>query len=139
MRSPTILIADDETHILNVLALKLDNAGYHTITAQDGQEAYDLACAHSPDLVISDFQMPRLSGLELCSRMRSNPLTQDIPTVILTARGFSITDAQLCKDNIRKVITKPFSPREVLSMVEEIVGPAAKADTFERHECPVVV
>ena len=57
-----LLIADDETHILNVLSIKLTNAGYNVITAEDGVEAYALACEVKPDLVITDFQMPGLSA-----------------------------------------------------------------------------
>ncbi len=122
MKPKTILIADDETHILNVLSIKLQNAGYTVVTAQDGEEAYRLACAHHPELVITDFQMPRLSGLELCTRLRANPETREIPAVMLTARGFRMADRDAGQDNIREVIPKPFSPREVLSLVQRIIG-----------------
>lgn len=122
MSAKTIIIADDETHILNVLSIKLQNAGYNIITAQDGEEAYQLACEHRPDLVITDYQMPRLSGLELCTRLRSTSATQYIPAVMLTARGFSLTDRDTTQDNIREVISKPFSPREVLALVQKLIG-----------------
>ena len=127
MNMKTIIIADDETHILNVLSIKLQNAGYNVVTAQDGEEAYRLACAHKPDLVITDYQMPKLSGIELCTRLRSTPATKDVPAVMLTARGFSLADRDTSQDNIREVITKPFSPREVLALVQKIIGqvPAA--------------
>ena len=122
MNVKTIIIADDETHILNVLSIKLQNAGYNVVTAQDGEEAYRLACAHKPDLVITDYQMPKLSGLELCTRLRGTAATQDVPAVMLTARGFSLADRDTSQDNIREVITKPFSPREVLALVQNIIG-----------------
>lgn len=122
MSAKTIIIADDETHILNVLSIKLQNAGYNIITAQDGEEAYQLACEHRPDLVITDYQMPRLSGLELCTRLRSTSATRYIPAVMLTARGFSLTDRDTTQDNIREVIPKPFSPREVLALVQKLIG-----------------
>ncbi|HOW72251.1 MAG TPA: response regulator [Phycisphaerae bacterium] len=123
MNAKTILIADDETHILNVLSLKLQNAGYTVITAQDGAEAFELACTHHPDLVITDYQMPMLSGLELCTRLRCEPGTRDVPTILLTARGFSMSQREVLKDNIKEVITKPFSPREILARVQQIIGP----------------
>jgi two-component system, OmpR family, alkaline phosphatase synthesis response regulator PhoP len=122
MNGRTILIADDETHILNVLSIKLQNAGYNVVTAQDGEEAYQLACEHKPDLVITDYQMPKLSGLELCTRLRGTSGTQDVPAVMLTARGFSMADRDTSQDNIREVITKPFSPREVLALVQRLIG-----------------
>lgn len=117
----TILIADDEPHILNVLSIKLRNAGFNVVTAEDGAEAYALACAHQPDLVITDYQMPLLSGLELCSKLMSDPKTRNVPTILLTARGFSMSEADITSHNIREVITKPFSPREVLARVQDLV------------------
>jgi len=67
----TILVADDETHILHVVSLKLRNAGFTVITARDGQEALDLALSEVPDLLITDYHMPQLSGLELCRRLKT--------------------------------------------------------------------
>jgi len=122
MSCRTVLVADDETHILNVLTIKLQNAGYTVLAAQDGEEAYRLACTNQPDLVITDYQMPRLSGIELCARLRCTPATRDIPAVLLTARGFSMCDRDIVENNIHKVIAKPFSPREVLALVQQLIG-----------------
>lgn len=127
MDMKTILIADDETHILNVLSIKLKNAGYSVITAEDGAEAYGLACTQKPDLVITDYQMPKLSGLELCSKLTCEPATSDVSAILLTARGFSLSEEDMRLGNIREVITKPFSPRKVLSRVRELLGEAAIA------------
>jgi len=127
MDKKTILIADDETHILNVLSIKLANAGYNVITAEDGEEAFALAGEHHPDLVITDYQMPGLSGLELCSKLKCNPATHEVPAIMLTARGFSISNEDMQLGNIKEVITKPFSPRQVLTRVHELVGEAAPA------------
>ena len=123
MELKTILIADDETHILNVVSIKLENAGYNVITAEDGAVAYDLARAHHPDLIIADFQMPHLSGVELCSKLRADEATQHIPAMLLTARGFAISETDMSAGNIRQVIAKPFSPREVLSCVNDLLSP----------------
>lgn len=120
----TILVADDETHILNVVSLKLRNAGYTVLVAEDGAEAYALARTHIPDLVITDYQMPRLSGLELCSKLQSDPITAHLPAVLLTARGFTLSEVDKRAANIRRVIAKPFSPREVLACVEEMLRAA---------------
>lgn len=123
----TILLVDDETHILNVVSIKLQNAGFRVVTAEDGQEAYELACQCPPDLVITDYQMPILSGMELCAKLRSDPRTCDVPAVILTARGFAIPRDEGTPSNVKEVIDKPFSPREVLACVHRLLGLAPVA------------
>jgi CheY-like chemotaxis protein len=125
--TPTILIADDETHILNVLAMKFRHGGLEVIAAEDGAEALRLAREALPDLVITDYQMPRMSGLELSSRLNSDPATSHIPVILLTARGFSIAETQTQSPNIRCVMSKPFSPREILARVMELLPAGAPA------------
>src|ERR1700709_2165638 len=90
MNEKKILVADDETHILHVVSLKLRNAGFNVITAADGQEALELAQAEMPDLIITDYHMPQLSGLELCQRLKADPATSGIPAIMLTARGYHL-------------------------------------------------
>lgn len=119
---PMILVVDDEAHILHVVSLKLRNAGYEVITAEDGEEGLDAALEHLPDLVITDYQMPFLTGLELCMRLKENPLTRATPALMLTARGFGLAEEHLNQTNIAGVISKPFSPREILSKVQELIG-----------------
>ena len=117
----TILVADDETHILNVVSLKLRNAGYRVLTAQDGQEALDLAQQERPDLVITDYHMPLLSGLELCRRLKQNPATTSIPAIMLTARGYHLEPQDTHDSGIRRMLSKPFSPRHLLQTVNEVI------------------
>ncbi len=117
-----ILVVDDESHILHVVSLKLRNAGYQVVTAQDGEEGYELALQCHPDLVITDFQMPFMTGLELCEKLKDNPTSAEIPALMLTARGFSLNASDIARTEIRGVLSKPFSPREVLSRVEELIG-----------------
>jgi two-component system, OmpR family, alkaline phosphatase synthesis response regulator PhoP len=124
MAQQTILVCDDEPHILHVVSTKLRNAGFEVITAADGEEAFNLAAERTPALIITDYQMPMLSGLELCAKLRGEPGTRETPVVMLTARGFSIHDQDLKETNIRKVLPKPFSPREVLRTVQELLGQA---------------
>lgn len=122
MADKTILIADDETHILNVLSIKLKNAGYNVVTAQDGAEAYALACQSRPDMIITDYQMPSLSGLELCSKLQCDAMMSHVPIILLTARGFSMSEQDVASHNIKRILLKPFSPREILSRVQELLG-----------------
>jgi len=117
----TILVVDDESHILNVLSLKLQNAGYQVVTAADGEEGFELALQVQPDLIISDFQMPFMTGLEMCTRLRQQNKTQNTPAIMLTARGYSLTQSDLDQTNIVGVLSKPFSPRDVLARVQELV------------------
>ena len=128
---PLILIVDDEAHIRHVVKLKLVKAGFDVLTAEDGEEGLEAALTHQPDLIISDYQMPFMSGLELCTELKQHDETDAIPALMLTARGFSIPAEALAQTNILNVISKPFSPREILARVEEQVGADADAEMVE--------
>ena len=112
-----ILVVDGEVHILHVVSLKLRDAGYDVITAQNGQDALELAQAEEPDLVITDFQVPRLSGIELCQRMRQTPKLRKTPAIMLTARGVWLDDDVLATAGVSRCVKKPFSPRELVDIV----------------------
>ena len=102
--------------------MKLANAGYEIIIATDGQEALELALTEKPDMIITDFQMPYMTGLELCKRLRKNESTRDMPVLMLTARGFDIEEHEMAAAGIRDVLSKPFSPREVLRRVQHLLA-----------------
>jgi CheY-like chemotaxis protein len=119
--SKKILVADDESHILNVVSMKLSNAGYEVVTASDGQEALELATAQRPDLIITDYHMPLLSGLELCQKLRQSETTAGIPTIMLTARGYGLEPADMEQNGISRLVSKPFSPRQLLATVNEML------------------
>jgi two-component system, OmpR family, alkaline phosphatase synthesis response regulator PhoP len=120
----TILVADDESHILHVVSLKLRNAGFRVLTARDGQEALDLATAEHPDLLITDYHMPQLSGLELCHRLKADPSTKNIPAIMLTARGYHLEPHDTEESGILRMLSKPFSPRHLLATVNEVLAAA---------------
>lgn len=119
--SRKVLVADDEAHILHVVSMKLRNAGFEVLTAVDGEEALDLCTSEKPDLLITDYQMPYLTGLELCKKLRDSG--REIPALLLTARGFDIEAAEMTDAGIAAVLAKPFSPREVLARVTELLVP----------------
>lgn len=123
--SKTILVADDESHILNVVSLKLRNAGFRVLTASDGGEALELATQQKPDLLITDYHMPMLSGLELCRRLKQDQSTTSIPAIMLTARGYSLEPQDTEQSGILRMLSKPFSPRQLLATVNEVLGLAA--------------
>lgn len=116
-----VLVVDDEIHIVHVIAIKLRNNGYEPITAGNGQEAYDLACRENPDIIIADYMMPVMTGLELLEKLRENETTRNIPFILLTARNFAIDDVNQQRLNVSQCITKPFSPKELLRNIEDIL------------------
>ena len=120
--SKTVLVVDDEVHIVNVVALKLRGAGYRVLTARDPQEAFEVAKKEIPDLVISDHQMPGGSGIDLCKWLKSTPATESIPAILLTAFDFSIVEEAMGECNICSIMAKPFSPRELLAKANAIMG-----------------
>jgi two-component system phosphate regulon response regulator PhoB len=122
-----IVVADDEAHILHIVSMKLRNAGFEVFTAEDGEEALDLCRAEGPDLLITDFQMPYMTGLELCQALHGDAETASIPALMLTARGFDIEPSEMQGAGIREVLAKPFSPRELLQRVEHVLGALAEA------------
>ena len=121
MREKTILVADDESQILHVVSLKLRHAGFRVLTARDGQEALEMAQQEHPDLLITDYHMPQLSGLELCRRLKQDAATSGIPAIMLTARGYHLEPNDTEQSGILRMLSKPFSPRHLLTTVNEVL------------------
>jgi CheY-like chemotaxis protein len=117
-----ILLCDDEVHILRAAEFKFKRAGHEVQIAGDGQEAWELIQAQPPDILVTDCQMPRLDGLGLIQRVREDPVTRDLPILMLTAKGYELSPEELAeKWNVIDVIAKPFSPRSLLQTVQEIL------------------
>lgn len=111
---PLVLVADDETHIRLVVVSKLRSAGAEVVEARDGAEALARARERRPDLVITDLQMPHLSGLELAQALMIDARTSGVPVLMLTARGYSLSDDQMRGASILELMSKPFGARELL-------------------------
>ena len=126
----TILICDDESHILHVLSIKLRDAGFEVLTASDGDEGWRLVKQHAPQGVITDVLMPGIDGLDLCRKTREHPQTQESVLVLLTGRGSSLNAEQLEPLNLSAIFSKPFSPREVLTHIKAQIAPR-QASTSE--------
>ncbi len=116
-----VLVVDDEIHIVHVVAIKLRNNNYEVLTAENGSEAFELACREKPDIIVTDCQMPVMTGLELVARLRANEATKNTPVVLLTARSFSIEEEQKRNLDISECLSKPFSPKELLKIIEDIL------------------
>lgn len=114
-----VLIADDEIHIIHVVAIKLRNNGYEVIAANNGVEAYDLACREKPDIVVTDYQMPLMTGIELITKLRKDEQTKDMPVILLTARSFAVSQEQQESLGVSACLSKPFSPKELLKTIQD--------------------
>lgn len=125
--SGTILTVDDESHILHVVSLKLKNAGYTVVTAPDAEEAFEAAQATPFDLVITDFQMPGMTGLELARKLHAEPGKKHLPVMLLTAHGLALEQVELARAGITACLSKPFSPRDLLAKVQELLEARAAA------------
>jgi two-component system alkaline phosphatase synthesis response regulator PhoP len=121
MADKRVLVVDDEIHIVHVVAIKLRNNGYEVISADNGAEAYDLALKEEPDIIVTDFQMPIMSGMELIEKLRENDTTKEIPVIMLTARSFAVAQEEQDRLQISGCLSKPFSPKELLSHIEDIL------------------
>ena len=117
-----VLLCDDEIHILRATEFKLKKAGYEVEITADGEEAWEAIQNQRPDLLITDCHMPRLNGLDLIARLRANPQTAEIPVIILTAKGYELAVETLYNEfHVLRVISKPFSPRELLQDVNTVL------------------
>ena len=121
MAEKRVLVVDDEIHIVHVVAIKLRNNGYEVMTAGDGAEAFKIACEEKPDIIVTDFQMPVMTGLELVEKLRGSEETREIPVIMLTARSFAIEEQQKEDLQISQCLSKPFSPKELLENIEDIL------------------
>jgi len=125
MAQKKVLVVDDEIHIVQVVAIKLRNNGFDVTTAENGAIGLELAGEIAPDIVVTDFQMPVMTGLEMVENLREQESTKDIPVIMLTARGFAIEEDQREALKISAFLSKPFSPREVLKTIEETLETTA--------------
>ncbi len=123
----SVLLCDDEVHILRAAEFKFTKAGYDVRCAGDGEEAWELIQQRKPDLVITDCQMPRLDGLGLAQRIHGDITTTDIPVLMLTGKGFEIPRSDKWREHgIVEVLPKPFSPRELILKAQHILEAAGK-------------
>lgn len=116
--SQTVLIADDEPHIRHLVGVKLKTAGFNVLVASNGQDCLDLAREHRPQLIVTDYQMPVLSGFEMSQALASDEDTASIPVILLTARGHKLSEDDLSTTSIRMVVDKPFGPTDLINRVK---------------------
>jgi DNA-binding response OmpR family regulator len=117
-----ILIVDDEPNIVLALELLMKKEGYEVHTVDDGERAVQAAKELQPDLILLDIMMPKMDGYEVCQRIRSDALLKDVSIIMLTAKGREVEREKGLALGADHYITKPFSTRQVVMKVKEILA-----------------
>lgn len=119
--SKRLLIVDDEPNLLRAVAACLSAEGYEVDTARSGEDALLRVAQSVPDLIVSDVRMPRMDGYALSRQLRSNPRTDLIPIIFLTAKDESADRIAGIRSGVDAYLTKPFEPTELLAVIENIL------------------
>jgi len=115
-----ILVVDDERHIVRLVQVNLERAGYQVVTAFDGKEALKKVDAEKPNLIVLDVMMPHMDGFETLKRLRANAATKSIPVIMLTAKAQDADVFRGWASGVDCYLTKPFNPMELLTFVKRI-------------------
>ncbi len=116
-----VLIVDDEAPIREMIAVALEMAGYECLEADNARDAHQLVVDNPPDLVLLDWMMPGMSGIEFARRLRKDTLTAEIPIIMLTAKGEEDSKVKGLEAGVDDYITKPFSPRELVARLKTVL------------------
>jgi two-component system, OmpR family, phosphate regulon response regulator PhoB len=130
-RKPLILIAEDEAPLMTLLRYNVEKEGYRAVEACDGELALMLAEEEVPDLVLLDWMLPKVSGIEVCRRLRSRAETRNVPIIMLTARGEEADRIRGLDTGADDYITKPFSMTELLARTRAVLRRIRPALTEE--------
>jgi len=122
MTKPRILVADDEPNIVLSLEFLMARAGYTVEVVDNGDDALARALAAPPDLLLLDVMLPRLSGYEVCQRLRASAQCRDLPILMLSAKGREAEVAQGLELGATSYITKPFAMQDLLTEVRRLLG-----------------
>lgn len=120
--SKKILIVDDEIHIVNILKFNLKKAGFDIITASNGEEALKILETEKPDVILCDVMMPKVTGFEVCQKVKADEKLKKIPFILLTAKGQEIDKDIGLKYGADFYLTKPFSPKNIVDKITEILS-----------------
>jgi len=124
MSKGKILVVDDEIYIVHILDFSLGMEGYEVVTALDGEAALEKVKTEKPDLIVLDIMMPKLDGYEVCKTIKANAATQNIPVILLSAKGRNADQKMGFDVGADDYITKPFSPRKLVERINQLLGQA---------------
>jgi two-component system phosphate regulon response regulator PhoB len=116
-----VLIVEDESPILELLALNISQAGYNPLRAISAEHAEKLINEALPDIILLDWMLPGMSGIDFAKKLRSNALTKSIPIIMLTARSDELDKVKGLEVGADDYITKPFSPRELNARIKAVL------------------
>jgi two-component system phosphate regulon response regulator PhoB len=128
-----ILVVEDEAPILTLLRYNLEREGFEVLEAMDGEEGSLLAIEKKPDLILLDWMLPLISGVEVCRRLRRAAETKSVPIIMLTARGEEQDRIRGLNSGADDYITKPFSPSELIARIRAVLrrsSPASHEETL---------
>ena len=128
---PLVLVVEDEADIATLLRYNLEKEGFRVNVAGDGEEALLLAGEQTPNIVLLDWMLPLMSGIEVCRQMRRNNKMRDIPIIMLTARGEEADRVRGLNSGADDYITKPFSPTELVARMRAVLRRAVPGMTDE--------
>ena len=117
----TILVVEDEPAIQELIAVNLSFAGHKVLRADDAEQARILIDAELPDLILLDWMLPGLSGLQMARQLRSDERTKEVPIIMLTAKGEETDKVEGLESGADDYITKPFSPKELMARIKAVL------------------
>jgi two-component system phosphate regulon response regulator PhoB len=118
---PNVLVVEDEDALSALLQYNLDKEGYRVTVAADGEEALMLVDERLPDLVVLDWMLPKVSGVEVCRRLRARPETRNLPIIMLTARGEETDRIRGLDTGADDYVVKPFSMSELAARIRAVL------------------
>ena len=124
---PSILLVEDEVPLVTMLTYNLEKAGFEVRSALDGEEAMLMLAERQPDLVVLDWMIPKISGLEVCRQIRRGKATQRMPVIMLTARSEEDDRLRGLETGADDYVTKPFSPQELIARIRAVLRRARPA------------
>jgi two-component system, OmpR family, alkaline phosphatase synthesis response regulator PhoP len=129
-----ILAVDDERHIVRLVQVNLERAGYEVVTAFDGKDALEKVASEQPDLVVLDVMMPYMDGFEVLQNLRKNPSTRELPVIMLTAKAQDADVFRGWQSGVDCYLTKPFNPMELISFVKRIFKSLESGEDGSRYD-----
>ncbi|MEO5373818.1 MAG: phosphate regulon transcriptional regulator PhoB [Alphaproteobacteria bacterium] len=136
---PLVLVVDDEAALVTLLRYTLEREGFRVLVAGDGGEAISVVADQAPDVVVLDWMLPVMSGLEVCRQLRARPITRDVPVLMLTARAEESDKVRGLDTGADDFMTKPVSMRELVARLRALLRRAQPAPPQSRLVCRDVV
>jgi DNA-binding response OmpR family regulator len=125
MRRPKVVVVEDESEMLDIIGVNLEQSGYEVVRARDGLEGYEAVESSGPDAVILDLNLPNMSGFRLARLLRRDPRWKQLPLIVATAFTFEEVE-DLANEGVDGFITKPFDPADLVSKLEYILSRTAR-------------